>query len=313
MRGRWLVVVVAVMGCSRCKHETPRILADPAIDAGSDVDASDADADASSEPKKGTLGSCFEPRAIVRRDDLAGAGALLAGDPLTASTMHHEPGDDDVVVHFGPRTYRLADDDPCTVVAVNGEVELWRRPNPDVTHQVIDLSISPAGGVLVATFMGQFPVRLVDTGTGRVLLADAEPNLLFAPGDAFALEVPQPDVLMDEAAQTYDTHDVVLLELSNPIVRHTVATLPLTEEWDAEGYPPWGSTYGAEICSTGATFVVSFPTTELAVYRAKDRAQLAAIASPGAGMPVFSRSGRFVALRDEEQKITALFELLPPL
>ena len=299
------LLVVSVMGCAPCKRETPRetptIAVDSAIEAAVDAGGPDAalDADASVDATETSiLGRCFEPKTIVKRD-VKTAKATLASDPLTPTGWHDWQTDDEkMIVHFSARTYEVVD--ALTIVATEGAKEVWRtRVDP---LQVIAVGVSPAGRVVAVKYLRGFEWQLLDATTGASLTR-AQPGVLFAPDDSFALEVPRADRTMDEANAVYATPSVVTWTLDASSKPTVLENLPLKDDTD-------DAAFGGEICPTGATIVVSFPSTELAVYRAKDGAKLASIAKPGDGSPVFSRSGRFVALMTEGHEST-LFELLP--
>ena len=305
MRGASIAFVALLSGCGRCTHDSPRISGDfdsatiSADDARSDVEETEVESSAPVPPPTPTVGDCFEPKSIVRRD-VKTAKETLAKDPRTPTKWHDWATDDDpkMVVRFGARTFEVTPD--FVIVANEASKELWRV---QATDQITGIGVTPAGRALGVQYLRSFRWELFDATTGRSL-GHAQPNLLFAPADAFALETPRADRTMDEADGTYSTSVVSTWTLDDPGKATSLVTLPLKEETD-------DATFGAELCSTGATIVVSFPSTELAVYRAKGGAKLASIEKPGAGSPVFSRSGRCVVLVGSDGNVSALFELIP--
>jgi hypothetical protein len=142
---------------------------------------------------------------------------------------------------------------------------------------------------------------VLDAKSGHVL--GTAGAFAYAPNDAYAIEVP---ILGDTASPVDGTASVSTVVFLEPLVRREVTRVPNEE-------PQEYFEFGAAICPNAATFAVSFATTELAVYRARDGRKLASIPTPGNGSPVFSRSGRFVALQLHRSEVMtmALFELVP--
>ncbi len=230
------------------------------------------------------------PPAVTCAEPTALAPVANVSDP--ESELAWRRGEDPSSIKDGAREYAITAEGAIT--AREAGKELWRVEAQPVAGGAFGLMLSPAGRVVVRQF-SRGGLELFDVNDGRLLrkVGAAVPS----PDDRFVLELPR----VPFALEAWDHDDVryVPLDPARPV--QSIVKLPLKQGEHAE--------FGAAVCSTGTLIAVSFATTELAIYRTSDLQRLAAASSPGPGVPVFTRSGRYVVLR-EKDKPRAIFELV---
>jgi len=234
--------------------------------------------------------TCAEPKTIssVPNEKLR---EILASDP-EANPQWRRGTDDHLAINDGLRSYSMSLEGAITATE-KGKL-LWKTAEVQVAGGGFDLMLSPRGRVVVRLF-SRGGLELFDANDGHLLrnVGAATPS----PDDRFVLELPRIPFGLD--AWDHDDVRFVPLDPKEPV--RTIVRLPLKQGDDSE--------FGATVCGTGGLIAVSFATTELSVYRASDLRKLATVPSPGPGAPVFTRSGRYLVLRENE-KPRAMFELV---
>ena len=242
---------------------------------------------------------CAAPRAIVRE----GVGDVpLQTDPPVEEGW--TVPDDKQRITRGTRTYAIEGEPEGTIVVREGGRVLWSKEAPQVAGGAVDIALSPGGGVLARGY-SRGPGELFDARTGA-RYAEIGQSFAIEPHDRYLLDAPW-------VAWTshYTSAEVQKLNLAHaPASRRTVARLPVDPAKDvATDRGP--RTSGIAICATGELYVVSHPDGEIAVYRASNDGKLASLPHPPAGEPVFTTSGRHVAVRDFEKKVVGAYRLDP--
>lgn len=234
--------------------------------------------------------TCVEPTTLS--PVLEGRVAeILANDPEAAPAWRRGK-DDHLTIAHDARVYSMSLEG--SIAATEGGKPLWKVPEVQVAGGAFGLMLSPKGSVVVRQF-SRGGLELFDANDGRRLreVGAAEPS----PDDRFVLELPR----IPFGLEAWDHDDVRYVPLDPKLPVQSIVKLPLkTGE-----YPQFGAT----VCATGALFAVSFPTTALAVYRTSDLQRLASLPTPGPGVPAFTRSGRYLVLR-EHDNVRAMFELV---
>jgi hypothetical protein len=237
---------------------------------------------------------CVAPRAIVRLDTKEGA-TELARDPEAPSNWRLSDGSQ---LRVGARTYALDDADG-TLIARQGSTEIWRAPCHPIAGGALDLATSPNGAVIARRY-SRGGVELFDGASGR-LVATASREVEVSPDERTLLDPPA----IGFATGRFETADVRKIDVARGVAKKVI-TLPLPVGREVDDNP----SFGVAFCATSALYAVSFPTTEIAVFRAEDDVKLATLAKPGPGRPVFSRSGHLLVTRDPNDSVT-VFRLLP--
>ncbi|MGZ3423104.1 MAG: hypothetical protein ACXWUG_09545 [Polyangiales bacterium] len=232
---------------------------------------------ASSEAVADPPARCPVPKAIVA---VADPGAQLAADPLEDSRWQRDPS----AITIGDRTYAMDAPPSTDLVASRGGHELWRAKGAPVAGGGFTVLLSPHHGVVGRDY-SRGGVDLFDAISGDEL-GVAGTKVVVSPDDRYALDPPT----ITFGAEKLTHPDVLLLPLH-----------PKGKPISVMAPPPGGvpTKLSASICATGETFAVSHPGGELVIFRFANLSRAASLASPGPGRPVFSRSGKLVALVED--------------
>jgi len=238
----------------------------------------------------GVPDECAEPVEILRAPNEK-IEELSKSDPPLPNEWRRGTGDDHLRIDDGTRTYTMSMMGAISVT--EKELTLWTVPEMPVAGGGFDLMLSPKGSFVVRLY-SRGGLELFDAKNGHRLqtIGTGVPS----PDDSFVIDLPTIPFGLSE----WNHRDVRFVPMDPSKPARRLVELPLQNSV----YPA----FGAAICRTGTIFAISFPTTELAVYRTSNLQKLASIENPGEGKPEFTRSGRQILLR-YEGKPSALFEL----
>jgi hypothetical protein len=246
-------------------------------------------------------GACAEPRALVLLGAAEGAAALTA-DPLAPPVLQRD--EDTETLHLGDRVLSLEyGKDDLSIVAREGNRELWRAHHDMIAGGVLGL-FATASGAVIGLGYSRGGVELFDAGTGASL-GEGERDLVVSPDARFAIDVPA----IGWGTERFDRADVRHLDLvshgSRPIEK-----LPLAVDQDYDDFFAV-PVFGAGVCPTGALYAISFPGAEVSIHRASDDAVLASAPNAPPGTPTFSASGHLVAVGKRDEPTAAVYRLSP--
>lgn len=250
---------------------------------------------------------CPESHSISLLDPNAALMAL-ATDPVAEPVAWSEgtccAGDDSDVVRVGTLTFTQKGDDNTLIVTQDGK-ELWRSTFGMVAGGIVGIGVSPKGG-LVQRGYSRGGVELFAAQSGR-RLAHAGRAVQVAPDETFAIDPPD----FEGSLVRFNRAEVTKHSFVPKLTHKTVARLPIPVRRELKDDSLSPSSFGVTICATSSLYAISFPTTELAVYRSADDAKLAAIANPGPGVPTFSKSGQLIVIGNGVDDKPRVFQLKP--
>ena len=252
--------------------------------------------------------ACQEPHTLSLLEHDAAAIAL-AHDPLDApvawlDTAYSESTESETL-RVGVLTFSQEGAENTLVVRQDGK-QLWRSTFGFVPGGVLSISVSP-NGTLVQRKYSRGGVEFFAAQSGRHLF-NAGRAVQVAPDATFAIDPPD-----FEGMFTRFNRAEVMKHTFFPKLTHKMLVklpLPVRRELKSDSLSP--SSFGVAICSASSLYAISFPTTELAVYRSADDSKLASYANPGPGYPTFSKTGRFIVVSDfPDDDQARVFQLLP--
>ena len=251
--------------------------------------------------------ACIEPHSITRLDPHSASKALLS-DPLPAPTTWRsapccEPGTSSTV-RDGNRTFTQGGLDNTLVVEEGGE-ELWRSTFGLVAGGFVTVLLSPHG-TLVRREYSRGGVELFAAESG-LLLANLGHGVQVAPNESFALDPPS----FEGADPSFNRAEVLKHDLVPKRAPKAVVRLPLPVGSPVEDGRLSSSSFGVAIGPTSTLYAVSFPSTELGVYRSSDDTKLARFDNPLPGVPQFSKSGCLIAVSGDGDEAPTVFRLAP--
>ena len=251
------------------------------------------------QEQAGSSIACQEPHSISLLDPNAAATALAA-DPVAEPAGWLETDDS---VRVGNRTFTQKGYDN-TLVVKQDEKEIWRSTFGGVAGGFVSFSVS-SNGSLVRRGYSRGGVEIFAAASGR-RLADAGHGVKIAPDETFAIDPPD----FDGPLTQFNRADVKKHTFVPKLTHKTLIRLPLPVRRELKDDSLSPSSFGVAICINSSLYAISFPTTQLAVYRSADDSLLASYANPGPGVPIFTKSGRLIVLDNSPDK-SSVFQLSP--
>ncbi len=233
--------------------------------------------------------ACAEPSKLVALDT-ADLEKSLAEDP--EDRFGWRRAKDGAALEMQGRSYSI-EAGTNDLVAMVGTKPQWRGPGFPITSGQLYVIGTQDGAVAGRGHThGGLDLFLADTGLS---MGKFGAKVVVAKGGAYVLDPPT----LAHGTKTYVHSDVTLvLPGGNP--KQVVS-------WE-NSLEPDNQAFGAAICSSGAIFAVSHPKESLTIHRASDMAVLATYPKPAAGVPAFTRSGRYVVVRDKAS--ATIYQLL---
>ena len=231
-------------------------------------------------PPPPSKAACEEPSKLVALET-ADLEKALAEDPEDRFAWRRPK--DGTALEMQGRSYSI-ETGTNDLVAMVGQKPQWRGPGFPITSGQLYVVGTQDGAVAGRGHThGGLDLYLADTGLS---IGKVGSKAVVAKGGAYVLDPPT----LAHGTKTYLHFDVTLIVPGadpKPVV-----------SWE-NALEPDNHAFGAAICATGAVFVVSHPKESLTIHRASDLATLATYPKPAAGAPAFTRSGRYVVVRDK--------------
>ena len=233
----------------------------------------------------------------------------LAHDPLDAPVAWLDTalsdGSESDILRLGTLTFSQEGAENTLVVRQDGK-QLWRSTFGFVPGGVLGISISPNGTLVQRTY-SRGGVEFFAAQSGRHLF-NAGRSVQIAPDTTFAIDPPD----FEGMYTRFNRAEVIKHTFVPKLTHKMLVRLPIPIGRELKSDRLGTSSFGVAICSTSSLYAISFPTTELAVYRRSDDSKLASYANPGPGYPTFSRSGRFIVVSDfPDDDKARVFQLNP--